>query len=79
LHESTTTDNGYRSKCCYAPIRLGFKLIKKTNVRMKIWICTKCTKRDVDIVEYNKLKNPMSTWSPFAPDVVDTEEPPVVE
>lgn len=76
--EQTTTDNGYRSRCCYAPIRLGFKLIKKTNMRTKIWICTKCSKRNVDIVEYNKLKEPASTRGAFAQDV-DRDDAPLVE
>lgn len=45
-------DYGYRSRCCYAPIRLGRKRIKNTNARLQIWICTKCKSRDVSIVEY---------------------------
>lgn len=59
-------DYGWRSKCCYAPIRLGRKKIKKTNVNVKIWICCKCSKRDVDIVEYTKDGPPKSTRRSFA-------------
>lgn len=43
-------DYGYRSKCCFAPIRLGRKKIKKLNKTIQIWVCTKCYTRDVDIV-----------------------------
>lgn len=43
-------DYGYRSKCCFAPIRLGRKKIKKLNKTIQIWVCTKCLSRDVDIV-----------------------------
>ena len=45
---------GYRSKCCYAPIHIGTKKVKNTNMKIQIWICNKCGKRDVDLVEYNK-------------------------
>jgi hypothetical protein len=54
-------DDGYRSKCCYAPIRLGRKRIKKTNVKVNIWICCNCSSRDVGIVEYNKNVGTEST------------------
>lgn len=47
-------DYGYRSKCCYAPIRVGWKNLKNTKMRVQIWICCKCKKRDVDLVQYNK-------------------------
>jgi hypothetical protein len=47
-------DYGFRSRCCYAPIRLGFKKVKNTNIQKKIWICCKCKKKDVPIVEYIK-------------------------
>jgi hypothetical protein len=67
--EKTTTDNGYRSACCYAPVRIGVKKIKKTNHTVKIWICCKCQKRDVNIIEYTKDKAPTSTRL-----VVDTED-----
>jgi hypothetical protein len=46
-------DYNYRSKCCFAPIRLGTKKIKKTNQKIQIWICCKCGGRDVDIVPRN--------------------------
>jgi hypothetical protein len=46
-------DYGYRSRCCYAPIRLGRKKIKKTSVVKEIWICTRCGGRDVSLIEYN--------------------------
>jgi hypothetical protein len=43
-------DYGYRSRCCFAPIRLGRKKIKKLNKTVMIWVCTKCLSRDVDII-----------------------------
>lgn len=43
-------DYGFRSKCCFAPIRLGRKKNKKLNKTITIWVCTKCLSRDVDIV-----------------------------
>lgn len=50
-------DNGFRSKCCYAPIRIGFKTIKKTKIRTKIWVCTRCKDRDVDIIPREHIKS----------------------
>lgn len=47
-------DYGYRSKCCYAPIKMGKKKVKNTSVTLNVWICCKCNKRDVDLVEYTK-------------------------
>lgn len=43
-------DYGYRSKCCFAPIRSGDKKLKNSTKKVKIWICTKCGATDVDIV-----------------------------
>jgi len=43
-------DYKYRSKCCFAPIRLGKKTLKGTKQLVKIWICCKCGGRDVDII-----------------------------
>jgi len=61
-------DYGVRSKCCFAPIRLGTKTIKKTNTRVKIWVCTKCGKRDVDIVSKDDPKGQEINYLPFADD-----------
>jgi hypothetical protein len=47
-------DNGFRSQCCHAALRIGFKKVKTTNLKVKIWICTRCKKRDVLIVKYSK-------------------------
>lgn len=63
-------DFGYRSTCCYAPIRLGKKKIKKTKLTVNIWICCNCEKRDVNIVERNKPDSFASTELPL-----DTDEP----
>lgn len=41
-------DYNYRSKCCLAPIRLGYKT--KKGIRIKVWVCVRCKKADVDII-----------------------------
>ena len=67
---------GYRSACCYAPIRLGYKKIPKSNLRLKIWVCCKCESRNVNIIDYTGPRMPES--SPikprFAEEVDRTEE-----
>lgn len=50
-------DYGYRSRCCKAPIRIGFKLVKNTNQRKSIWVCTKCQSRDVAILAKEEVQN----------------------
>lgn len=50
-------DNGYRSKCHRAPIRIGFKTIKNTKHRIKVWVCTQCGKRDVAIITRDEAMN----------------------
>lgn len=72
--EKTTTDNGFRSVCCYAPIRVGKKKLKQTKRTVNIWICCKCQKRDVNIIEYSKDGVPKSTSF-----IVDDERDEVVE
>lgn len=47
-------DYGYRSRCCYAPIRIGFKRLKNTTSKKKVWVCVRCKKSDVAIIEYTK-------------------------
>jgi len=64
----SSLDYGARSKCCYAPIRVGFKKLK-SGQRVQIWICCKCKKRDVPLVEYTGTSYSKSTRSPFASDV----------
>lgn len=46
---------GYRSRCCYAPIRIGYRKVKNTNKKIQVWVCTKCKSKDVPIVEYTGL------------------------
>lgn len=50
-------DYGYRSKCCKAPIRIEFLVVKTTKVRKSVWACVKCKTRDVDIISKDELKN----------------------
>ena len=69
-------DFGYRSRCCYAAIRMGTKKVKGTTVTKKVWICCQCKKKDVQIVQYTGPNGPASTPSnrgtvKFAEDVTD--------
>ena len=59
-------DYNYRSKCCFAPIRLGRKTNKKTNIKIQIWICCKCGGRDVDIVAKDAPLDQTLTIGPFS-------------
>lgn len=58
-------DYNYRSKCCFAPIRLGTKKIKKTNSKILIWICCKCGARDVDIIPKDTTVDQRPKIGPF--------------
>ena len=55
-------DYGYRSSCCYAPIRMGKKVLK-SGLKVKVWVCVKCKKRDVNLVEYTGKDRPASSNS----------------
>jgi hypothetical protein len=50
-------DYGARSRCCKAPIRLGFKKYKLANIKRQVWICTKCRRSDVDIISNNESQD----------------------
>jgi len=65
---------GTRSKCCYAPIRMGTRKIKNSSREVKIWICCNCKKKDVDIIEYRKDGDYKPAFAP-----VDTEDEDVLE
>jgi len=67
---------GSRSKCCYAPIRMGSKKLKNSTKTVKIFICCKCGKKDVDTVEYTTPEGPAAR-SHFAQ--IDTEDADLVE
>lgn len=67
-------DYGYRSECCYAPIRLGRKKVKNTNLKVNIWICCNCQRKDVGIVKYNKNATLDTTKPAF-----DIDEDPVID
>ena len=62
-------DYNYRSKCCFSPIRLGNKTIKKTKQRTLIWICCKCGSRDVDIVAKNATVDQRPKIGPFSDEI----------
>lgn len=68
-----TPQYGYRSACCNAPIRLGKKKVKNTNVKVDIWICCKCSKRDVSLVEYTKGVATRSTQTKHSFTPLDTD------
>lgn len=60
-----TTDNGYRSKCCKAPIRVGRKKVKKLRQEVMVWICCACKTKDVDIItreEALQKEKPVEWW-----------------
>ena len=54
-------DYGYKSACCKAPIKVGFKKIKNTTRRKVVWVCTKCGTRDINIISNEEVKNQTST------------------
>lgn len=49
-------DYGYRSKCCLATIRFGFKRVKDTKQKKTIMICNKCGTRDVSIINKEEVE-----------------------
>lgn len=61
-------DYGVRSKCCLAPIRFGFKLNKKSGIKHKVFICVRCTTKDVDIVSKDDLEGQVLNRESFADD-----------
>jgi hypothetical protein len=67
-------DYGYRSECCYAPIRMAKKKVKNTNLKVNIWVCCNCQKKDVGIVKYNKNAIADTTSAGF-----DTDSEPVID
>lgn len=75
-----TLENGFRSKCCYAMVRVGARKTK-SGQKVAIWICTRCRRRNVDIVQYTKDAPVPSTLfensgSQF---IVEDTEPPDTE
>jgi len=67
-------DNGFRSECCFAPIRMGRKKVKNTKLTVNIWICCNCQKKDVGIVKYTKNATVVTTTSE-----VDSNDEPVLD
>jgi predicted metal-binding protein len=61
-------DYGYRSKCCLAPIRFGWKESRKTKIKKRIFICTRCATRDVDILTTEESKGQIRNDETFAED-----------
>ena len=59
-------DYGVRSKCCFAPIKFGMKLNKKTGIKTRIMICVRCTKKDVDIVSRDDAEGQVMNRDSFA-------------
>lgn len=51
-------DYGYRSKCCKAPIRMGLKKLKKSNEKVRVWVCCTCGTKDVDIIPVSEALRP---------------------
>jgi hypothetical protein len=50
-------DYGYKSRCCRAPIRLGFKKSPYKKLSIKTWVCTKCRRSNIDIIPNSEVNN----------------------
>lgn len=50
-------DYGYKSRCCRAPIRLGRKKSNYNKLVLKVWVCTKCKRSNIDIIPNEELNN----------------------
>jgi hypothetical protein len=58
-------DYGYRSKCCKAALRMGLKKVKRSNQKVRVWVCVSCGTKDVEIVtkeEALQLDKPKEWW-----------------
>lgn len=57
-------DYGYRSKCCKAALRMGTKKLKKSNQKVRVWVCVSCGTKDVDIIPKAEAlrKEPPKEW-----------------
>jgi hypothetical protein len=58
-------DYGYRSKCCKAALRQGIKKQKKTNMKIRVWVCVSCGTKDVDIISKEEAlrgEEPKQWW-----------------
>lgn len=49
-------DYGFRSACCLAPIRLGKVKTHSSRLQVRVWVCTKCRSRDVNIIPNEEAK-----------------------
>ena len=65
-------DYGYKSRCCKAPIRLGTKKSKYNKLSLKVWVCTKCKRSNIDIIPNQELNNQVEKL-PFSSYSLDTE------
>jgi hypothetical protein len=48
---------GAKSRCCRAPIRLGFKKSKFSKIKHTTWVCTRCHRSDIDIISDQEANN----------------------
>lgn len=58
-------DYGYRSKCCKAALRQGLKKVKKSNQKIRVWVCVSCGTKDVDIITVEEAlleQKPKEWW-----------------
>ena len=53
---TSTTDTGWRSKCCLAAIRMGSKKLKKSNQKIQVWVCCVCGTKDIFLVSREEAK-----------------------
>lgn len=54
-------DYGVRSRCCEALVRRAPKKLK-SGLRVSIWVCVACKKRDVDLVQYSTEGPPITSF-----------------
>lgn len=67
-------DYGFVSECCFAPIKMGRKKVKNTNLKMNIWICCQCDRKDIGIVKHTKKTPAIATI-----EEVDVDDEPVID
>jgi hypothetical protein len=48
---------GFRSACCKAPLRLGKVKMRSSRLQVRVWVCTKCRARDVNIISLEEARN----------------------
>ena len=64
-------DYGYRSKCCFAAVRMGTKKLRKGG-KVRVWVCTACGTSDVGIVPKDEgAREPARDFAMKTPKYID--------